>query len=339
MAGEMIFQQKTGELFRRYPAARDCFARYGLPVISEEMTLEEALEAVDGRWLRDVGTGRSELEAMLLSVCRAEAPAPENRAEVHTVTILGGHDKSGLPEGLAVTLRRGETVCVCGPTGSGKTRLLEDLEYIAQGDSPTGRRIRINGKAPGEEERLYLENRLCASLSQTMNFVLELSCRDFIFLHARCRGVGEGELERLCQEVLSCANGLAGEAFSAGTVITELSGGQSRALMIADMACVSDSPVVLIDEPENAGIDRDEILELLTAKGKLVLVSTHDPLIALSCSRRIVIKNGGMEGILERTEEEERLLERLRKRDRELKRIREELRAGRRIGGEEGYGV
>lgn len=337
----MIWGQKIGDLFLKYPAARQCFERYALPVTSEEMTLEEAVTAVSGRWLRDVGLTREELKERLLSVCREEETYPENEVIVNTITIEGGHNKSGAPERILVTLKRGETVCICGSTGSGKTRLLEDLEYIAAGDSPTGRKIWINGILPTEDERISLESRLCASLSQTMNFVLELTCTEFIRLHAGCRGINGNEmkLEQLCGQVMACANTLAGETFFPDTMITELSGGQSRALMIADIAWISDSPVVLIDEPENAGIDRDEILNLLASRGKLVLVSTHDPLIALSCSRRIVIQNGGIVEILERTEEEEELLGTLREQDQLLKNIRKSLRGGRHVYKEVSRGI
>ncbi|MEI3193577.1 MAG: hypothetical protein V8S22_06375 [Lachnospiraceae bacterium] len=51
-------------------------------------------------------------------------------------------------------------------------------------------------------------------------------------------------------------------------MITALSGGQSRALMIADIAFLSAAPSVLIDEPENAGIDKDAIIRLLVEKGE-----------------------------------------------------------------------
>jgi ABC-type lipoprotein export system ATPase subunit len=174
-----------------------------------------------------------------------------------------------------------------------------------------------------------------------MNFVLELSCEEFIRLHARCRGkkLTESDDASLCREVMECANSLAGERFSKDTVITQLSGGQSRALMIADIACISDSPVVLIDEPENAGIDRDDILKLLSDRGKIVLVSTHDPLIALSCSRRIIIKNGGIAEILDRTQQEKMLLNTLRERDRVLKAVRECIRSGRQVLKEDCYGI
>lgn len=62
------------------------------------------------------------------------------------------------------------------------------------------------------------------------------------------------EPDLLVDEIIHQANRLAGEPFSATTPITALSGG-NRALMIADTAFLSASPVVLIDEVENAGID------------------------------------------------------------------------------------
>ena len=41
--------------------------------------------------------------------------------------------------------------------------------------------------------------------------------------------------------------------------------------MIADTAILSSSPIVLIDEIENAGIDREKALELLVSEDKIVL--------------------------------------------------------------------
>ena len=78
-------------------------------------------------------------------------------------------------------------------------------------------------------------------------------------------GDGRGEAAR---DVIACANDLAGERFSADVSLTQLSGGQTRALMIADIALLSASPIVLIDEIENAGIDRKRSLDLLDREGK-----------------------------------------------------------------------
>ena len=83
-----------------------------------------------------------------------------------------------------------------------------------------------------------------------------------------------------------------------------MSGGQARALMVADTALLSSSPIVLIDEIENAGIDRVKALKLLIDQNKIVLIATHDPLLALTGNKRLIIKNGGISRVIETSETE-----------------------------------
>ena len=138
-------------------------------------------------------------------------------------------------------------------------------------------------------------------------------------------------LFRSSERILEEANKLAGEKFSMETPITSLSGGQSRALMIADTAILSSSPIVLIDEIENAGIDRRKALDLLIGEEKIVLMATHDPTLALIGDRRIVIKNGGIEKIVETSKKEKELLKDLEKMDAIVQAIRTDLREGREL--------
>ena len=72
--------------------------------------------------------------------------------------------------------------------------------------------------------------------------------------------------------------------------MTELSGGQTRALLIADAAIICDTPIVLLDEVENAGIHRTRAIELLRRHRKIFLFVTHDPRIALLSDVRIVLR-------------------------------------------------
>jgi len=115
------------------------------------------------------------------------------------------------------------------------------------------------------------------------------------------------------------------------TQITSLSGGQSRALMIADTAILSKSPIVLIDEIENAGIDRKQALKLLVKEEKIVLMATHDPILALMADKRIVIKNGGINKIIKTNEEEKEMLKSLQKIDQFLMEKRQLIRLGNEI--------
>lgn len=83
--------------------------------------------------------------------------------------------------------------------------------------------------------------------------------------------------------------------------------------MIADTSLLSPASVVLIDEIENAGVDKVKSLELLVNNNKIVLISTHDPLLALSADQRLVIKNGGISMLLKTTEGEKKVPKKPRK--------------------------
>ena len=135
-----------------------------------------------------------------------------------------------------------------------------------------------------------------------MNFVMDLSVAEFVTMHAESRLVED--VAGATAAVIELANELAGEKFLPQTPVTALSGGQSRALMIADTSCLSDSPIVLIDEIENAGIDRKRAVRTLVDRRKIVLMATHDPILALLGDRRLVFKHGGICRIIERSQAE-----------------------------------
>ncbi len=85
---------------------------------------------------------------------------------VDELTILGGTDKDGRPEPVReLTLERGTVVAVVGPTGSGKSALLRDVEILAQGDTETGRRILLDGEEPPDDLRFDPERRLVAHVT------------------------------------------------------------------------------------------------------------------------------------------------------------------------------
>ncbi len=155
---------------------------------------------------------------------------------------VSGTGKDGVPETVSgLTLTAGECLAVVGPTGSGKSELLSDIDQMASRDTLSGRRVLLNETQPA---RSVYEDGIVAQLSQKTGFLMDGSVADFIRLQV-------------------------------------LSGGQSRALMIADIACIFDAPVVLIDEIENAGIDKLKALAVLMEGVKLIIVSTHDPILTL----------------------------------------------------------
>ena len=241
-----------------------------------------------------------------------------------TVTILPGHGKDGHPEPFSsISLERGALYTIVGNTGSGKSRFIKDIEQLACGDSVTGRRILLDDASVPPAERQNVSAHLVAHLGQNMRFVLDASVEEFLQLHAHCR-------DRMAApaEVLALANEITPEPVNLRQGLNQLSGGQSRALMIADIALICDSPIVLIDEIENAGIDKERALSLLQKKDKLVLVVTHDPHTALMARRRIVLAGGAVAAVVERTAGEAALYEALGRAYREQRRYQIQLRKG-----------
>ncbi|MDU4599887.1 MAG: ABC transporter ATP-binding protein, partial [Clostridium sporogenes] len=115
------------------------------------------------------------------------------------------------------------------------------------------------------------------------------------------------------KEIINKANIITGEKIEKKHILNKLSGGQSRALMIADIAVNNSSPIILIDEIENAGINKLAAINELMKSNKLIVIVTHDPLLALMGEKRIIMKNGAMYKLISRTKEEEILISKLHK--------------------------
>lgn len=219
------------------------------------------------------------------------------------ITILSGCGKDGVAEPFkALTLSCGELWTIVGDTGSGKSRLIKDIEQLADGDSVTKRHILLDGKPVSINCRQEKSARLVAHLGQNMRFVLDTTVDEFLTLHARCR-----EKVADVESVLELVNDITPEPVTRKQSLNQLSGGQARALMIADIALICDSPIVLIDEIENAGVDKEKALRHLQSQDKLVLVVTHDPHTALMAPKRIVLRGGAIIAVVERSSQEKQL--------------------------------
>jgi len=256
---------------------------------------------------------------------------------IETITILGGRGRTGGPEPVSrIDLRMGDVVSIVGPTGSGKTTFINDIELFANANTPTGRRILFNGAPPPAEYRDDPARNPIALITQHTTFLSDLPVNIFLQTHARIRCRDARQRETAIDQTLAFANQLTGEPIALESRMTELSGGQTRALLIADATIICNTPIVLLDEVENAGIHRTRALELLRAYRKIFIFVTHDPRIALLSDYRIVMQAGRITQVLQTDQTERRLAAVVSKLDDMLSRLRDQIRMGERITSVEG---
>jgi ABC-type lipoprotein export system ATPase subunit len=253
---------------------------------------------------------------------------------IKKITILGGYDKSGEKDPVdRLDLQMGDVLSIVGPTGSGKTALINDIGLFANNNTPSRRRILVNGVVPSAEFLDDPAKNPIALITQHTGFLTDLPVYKFLDIHARIRH--SSRRESTVADTLEFANQLTGEPIIIDSAMTELSGGQSRALLIADAVIIGHSPILLLDEIENAGINRTRALELLRKHEKIFIFVTHDPRIALFSDYRIVMKGGAMQDVITGGAEEKRVAEKILRLDKIMGDLREKIRTGHRLAEDE----
>ena len=258
---------------------------------------------------------------------RDPSSEPNGVMEIEQLSILGGVGRQGEREQVArLDLRMGQVASIVGPTGSGKTELINDIERFANANTPSGRQILVNGSPMPEEAVGDPARNPVALITQHTNFLSDLPVQEFLRIHA---GIRRGaDAASLLERTVAFANELTGEAIDMESAMTELSGGQTRALLIADAVVIGNSPIILLDEIENAGIHRTRALELLRRHRKIFVFVTHDPRIALLSDLRVVMRNGAMQKLIPKDARERRVAHALSQLDDIILEYRAKIRAG-----------
>ena len=246
--------------------------------------------------------------------------------QFHELIILPGTNRNGETEGFErITLRPGDTVSIVGSTGSGKSAFINDIEVLAQQDTITGRSILINGVPPADDMVRDPAQKPIALITQNTRVIADLTVSRFLALHIQAR---DTNAYQLISNTVTLANEFTGEKITESSRMTSLSGGQTRSLLIADAILIGQTPILLLDEVENAGIFKEKVIRCLKHYNKAVIFVTHDPLLALITDRRIVMKNGAVVSVLEPKDSEKEMISHISGIDVFLCSLREKIRAG-----------
>jgi len=244
----------------------------------------------------------------------------------YEITILPGTNRDGDREGFdRIIIRPGDTLSIVGPTGSGKSAFINDIEVLALDDTVTGRTILVNDAEPPEEMVRDPAKKPIALITQNTRVIADLEVAKFLALHIRARDTDATDL--ICRTIL-LANEFTGEKITGSMRMTALSGGQTRSLLIADAILIGQTPILLLDEVENAGINKERVITCLREYKKAVIFVTHDPYLALITDRRIIMKNGAVSAVLEPDGSEHGIIETVTGMDARLWDLRERIRNG-----------
>ncbi len=250
--------------------------------------------------------------------------------KIESITIQNGFGRDGQKDNFKeIKLNMCNIISIVGPTGSGKTTFINDIALFADKNTPSGRRILINNEIPSDE---FMNNPSCNPISyitQHTNFLSDLSVKAFLETHIKIRN--SGAIDIIMEKTLDFANQITGEPIIIWSKMTELSGGQTRALLIADAVIIGNSPIILLDEIENAGINRTKALELLRNYEKIFIFVTHDPRITLLSDYRLIMKKGAISKIIITSEEEKKAVQKISIVDDLLLELRNLLRSGEKI--------
>ncbi|MBR1691742.1 MAG: ABC transporter ATP-binding protein [Lachnospiraceae bacterium] len=189
-----------------------------------------------------------------------------------------------LPEGMLTVLT--------GRSGSGKSTFLNILSGLLE---PTAGKVLIGDKELyqlDDTERSRLRNRLFGFIPQGQSAIHSLNVLENVLLPLTLYGEGEADQE-YAYELLE----LMGIAELAGSMPSELSGGELRRMAIA-RALVGKPEVVFADEPTGDLDDENteivlKLLKQTAERGTAVLLVTHEN-DALAYADAIYRMSGGV---------------------------------------------
>jgi putative ABC transport system ATP-binding protein len=195
--------------------------------------------------------------------------------------------------GVDLVIENGEWLAIQGPTGHGKSTLLQMLGGL---DRPTTGRVELDGRDLASMRESQVTRVRASSIGfifQTFNLIPTLSAQENVEVALVPLGTAAAERRERAAEALASV----GLAERLRHLPSELSGGQQQRVAIA-RALVKQPTVLLADEP-TGNLDegtRDDIIALLEQqwrkRGLIMVLVTHDSAVASQAQRLAVMANG-----------------------------------------------
>ncbi|WP_185266287.1 MacB family efflux pump subunit [Halopseudomonas xiamenensis] len=207
-------------------------------------------------------------------------------------TYRNGELSTTVLRDVSLDIHAGEFVAIMGASGSGKSTLMHLLGCL---DQPSTGRYLFEGEdiARLDSDQLAsLRSRTFGFIFQSYHLISSANATENVEVPAIYAGLPRDVRHARAEQLLT---GL-GLGERLGNRPNQLSGGQQQRVSIA-RALMNDARILLADEPTGAldsksGSDVLQLLKDLHAKGKTVIVITHDREVANHADRLIEIRDG-----------------------------------------------
>lgn len=196
-------------------------------------------------------------------------------------------------DGVDMTVNKGESVCIAGRSGSGKSTMLNMLAGL---ELPTSGTVQVASKrleSMNEKARIRFRRDDIGFVFQSYNLMPQYSALENVALPLAIRGAPL-KLRNEIAEAMLVRVGLKEHIHHKPG---ELSGGQQQRVGIA-RAIITRPPIVLADEP-TGNLDTGtsgETMELLTGlfreRGTTFILVSHDPGMRKYTDRTITFSDG-----------------------------------------------
>lgn len=196
-------------------------------------------------------------------------------------------------DGVSLTVRPGEFVCISGRSGSGKSTMLNMLAGL---EKPTSGEIVILDKHienMSESARIRFRRQYIGFVFQSYNLMPQYTAVENVELPLMLRGIGKRERRKQALAVMEQV----GIVSHAEHKPSELSGGQQQRVGIA-RALITKPPIIFADEL-TGNLDTKtsaEIMDLLTGlfrgNGTTFMLVSHDPDMSRYTDRTIHLLDG-----------------------------------------------
>ena len=195
-------------------------------------------------------------------------------------------------QGVTFEISRNEYVAIMGPSGSGKSPLMNLIGCL---DTPSKGRYWLNGRLVSEmddDELAHIRNKEIGFVFQTFNLLPRATALHNVELPLVYSGVPSKERAERAKKSLAQVE-LSDRIHHKPN---ELSGGQRQRVAIA-RALVNSPSIILADEPtgnldSQTGVDIMTLFDKLHAEGNTIILVTHERDIAAYAHRIISIRDG-----------------------------------------------